>query len=1104
MKISILKYFILTSLLISNFFGKKLQSQSLRFTDSSFVNLGNNSALKLTDFTIEAWVKIENYASTTETGSGGVSGFVPIVSKGRAESETPAVDVNYIVGYRMSDRKIVADFEDNINSANHPVVSNTALPLCTWAHIAVSYSVSTFTWKVYINGTLDATLVLSSAFVPQSLSNINACIGSTLNTGTTIRPGFFNGRIDEVRIWNTARTDAEISTNYYAELTSGTGLVARYGLNENNGALAINSIAATGNGSFSPALPRWVKGYNQTEIISEASMDFNGAHDYVTFGKADGTAGFPSLNASSFTLEAWIKIIGTGIATTSGTGGHATIIPIVAKGRGEAETPINLNMNYIFGISTTNFLLADYEDVNNGLNHPVTATTNAIPTNVWTHVATSFETATRTWKLYVNGVLIKTQVESATGFFGPVTTSIQHASLASALTSTGAPAGFFNGKIDEVRIWNTVRTDAEVQTNYQNTITSATGLLGRYGFNENCGTTIANSVSGGAIGRDTSNNVVTHPTNGGPSWHSFGYNANSPIITASNPTNGQTAVSTPTAIITATINEADNQASEVCFYGRAKSTPCTGGSSGTTVTIIGIPDTQFYTSQINGGSNNTFKAQTQWIADNRVAKNIIFASQLGDCAQNGDNIAATDPSIEYRRADTAMKTIENPNVPITDGIPFNISVGNHDQGPTGNGDPLGTTNLYNQYFGNSRFIARNYYGGFYGSNYDNHYELFSGGGIDWIDISFEYDPTANAAVLTWADNLLKAYPNRKGIISSHWIINSDGSFSAQGLAIYNALKGNNNLVLMLCGHVNPNGEARRSDVFNNHTIHTLLSDYQDRTNGGNGWLRIMELNSTTGVMNVTTYSPTLNQFETDANSQFIVTLDLAEPFSPIGCVSNVPANSLATINYTGLLPATSYEYYTTANDGENSTTSITNCFTTSATALPIQRLQLRGTNTENNMGKLIWDMTADEKPRFFEIEVKTIGNDFKKIATFSEISINQKSFNTLVELTNCEANYYRVKAVLNNGSYYFSNQINLKKQCIDVIKVFPVPAKKQITIQTGSQFNYTIYNATGKLMQRGNAVNNKIIAINAWLSGFYFIAIFMDGYTTTKKILVTH
>src|SRR5690606_13235397 len=143
---------------------------------------------------------------------------------------------------------------------------------------------------------------------------------------------------------------------------------------------------------------------------------------------------------------------------------------------------------------------------------------------------------------------------------------------------------------------------------------------------------------------------------------------------------------------------------------------------------------------------------------------------------------------------------------------------NHDQTPTGDAD--GDTTLFNQYFGADRFAGRPYYGGHYGTNNDNHYQLFSASGMDFIIIHLEYDTTPDPAVLAWANNLLASNPTRRGIIVSHYIVNSGnpGSFSTQGQAIYNALRSNPNLFMMLSGHVSE--EGRRSDTFNGSTVHS--------------------------------------------------------------------------------------------------------------------------------------------------------------------------------------------------------------------------------------------------------------------------------------------
>ena len=50
----------------------------------------------------------------------------------------------------------------------------------------------------------------------------------------------------------------------------------------------------------------------------------------------------------------------------------------------------------------------------------------------------------------------------------------------------------------------------------------------------------------------------------------------------------------------------------------------------------------------------------------------------------------------------------------------------------------------------------------------------------------------------------------------------------------------------------------------------MLCDYQRRENGGNGWLRIIRFVPSAREMQMRTYSPSLDQFETDANSEFVV------------------------------------------------------------------------------------------------------------------------------------------------------------------------------------------------------------------------------------------
>src|SRR5262247_956148 len=95
-------------------------------------------------------------------------------------------------------------------------------------------------------------------------------------------------------------------------------------------------------------------------------------------------------------------------------------------------------------------------------------------------------------------------------------------------------------------------------------------------------------------------------------------------------------------------------------------------------TIIHLPDTQYYTKNGLG----IFSAQTQWIVNNKNLMNIVYVAHSGDCVDDGD----------------AMKLIENPaTTGLINGLPYGIAVGNHDQTP--NGDPTGSTQFYNTFFG---------------------------------------------------------------------------------------------------------------------------------------------------------------------------------------------------------------------------------------------------------------------------------------------------------------------------------------------------------------------------------------------------------------------
>ena len=154
--------------------------------------------------------------------------------------------------------------------------------------------------------------------------------------------------------------------------------------------------------------------------------------------------------------------------------------------------------------------------------------------------------------------------------------------------------------------------------------------------------------------------------------------------------------------------------------------------------------------------------------------------------------------------------------------------------------------------------------------------------MDFIILHLEYDTSPDDAVLGWADEVLKEHDTRRAIVVTHFMIGSGSpaDFSTQGQAIYDELKDNSNLFLLLGGHVPfDGGEGRRMDSWEGRTVYSLLSDYQARTRGGDGWLRIMRFSPALNEISVQTFSPFLEDgrgsFETDESSQFVLSYEMS-------------------------------------------------------------------------------------------------------------------------------------------------------------------------------------------------------------------------------------
>jgi hypothetical protein len=336
-----------------------------------------------------------------------------------------------------------------------------------------------------------------------------------------------------------------------------------------------------------------------------------------------------------------------------------------------------------------------------------------------------------------------------------------------------------------------------------------------------------------------------------------------------------------------------------------------------TFSIAVIPDTQFYARD----NRDFFQQQTNWIVNNAASRNIRFATHLGDIV-NDSHTPIGDPNgaanAQWNVATTAMSTLRNSSVPHA------ILPGNHDWS---SGSPgTGNANHYRSRFGDTSGFyndpgtgqQKSWFLGFDPRGLSSA-QKFSTPQGDFLHLSLEWNfanpavsadrPGATGNSMSWAQGIINANPNIPTIISTHNNINTSGARDAAGNALFNNLvKSNNQVFMVLNGHYSSGtvSEQRLTSLNDfGRPVHQVLTDYQSRNRGGDGWMRMIDFDPAQNRMNFTTYTPVTSGvstttggvgptaaagapwgnsglIETDASSQFSIDLNFSTRFRAVG------------------------------------------------------------------------------------------------------------------------------------------------------------------------------------------------------------------------------
>ncbi|GAB4405474.1 MAG: hypothetical protein OHK0039_06500 [Bacteroidia bacterium] len=367
-----------------------------------YVEVAHDASLNPSEITVEAWFYPTDVAGQT---------IPPIVKKASTTE-----------GYALEIDESTSELRFYVRTAGAWYSSPAYVVPVThrWYHAARSYDGTDI--KLYVDGKyIGATTIAGSI---SHLTNSLTIGYDMVNTGR-----YFEGYIDEVRIWSDIRSHSEIQAHMHKELAGDeSNLVAYYAMYDGSGtALADNS----GNG-FTGTLtndPTWTT--SGAHAGPKMALDFDGVDDYL-YAPLNGDA------TASFTIEGWFSF--------NSLTNQQNIINIHQTG-----DPTIRAVPYKTAANEVAFFIHD-----GTRDYVLTSSSVIAQAHVWHHLVFIYDAGTMT--IYVDGQL----AGSATGQGSFSTGATNLFSVGADYNGTGA--GFYaNIKADEVRFWSDVRTEAEIR-----------------------------------------------------------------------------------------------------------------------------------------------------------------------------------------------------------------------------------------------------------------------------------------------------------------------------------------------------------------------------------------------------------------------------------------------------------------------------------------------------------------------------------------------------------------------------------------------------------------------------------------------------------------
>lgn len=247
--------------------------------------------------------------------------------------------------------------------------------------------------------------------------------------------------------------------------------------------------------------------------------------------------------------------------------------------------------------------------------------------------------------------------------------------------------------------------------------------------------------------------------------------------------------------------------------------------------LLWYSDTQYYAYK----RPEIFRKMTEWSVEHAADYNALAVVHTGDIVDNHLY------ERHWNNAASALKTLEGH-------LPLLCVAGNHD---------VGADTVDYSAYRKAAFCS-----------VTNKKQLFRDG-VCWVQpfakkrlllvgIGWQKD----TACLDWVKKRLAEYPDYTAVLLVHSFLESNGTLTDNGKRIEQSLlREASNVRLVLCGHMD--GSVRWQNTYddNTRTVNALMYNFQDDKKNGLGYLRILSFDPVLRTIDITTYSPFLDDYD---------------------------------------------------------------------------------------------------------------------------------------------------------------------------------------------------------------------------------------------------